>query len=419
MSKNGPMLIIGILFFVFGFVSWLNAILIPYFKLSLELTLAQAMLVAFAFYISYFILSFPSSWILGKTGFKKGMMLGLLIMAAGALVFIPAAVVRSYPAFLVGLFTQAAGLTILQSATNPYVTILGPLESAATRISIMGVCNKVAGAVAPLVLMSAITSHPDEIDELQRGLPLLSANEANAVFTDLTQRLILPYGIMAGVLILLALFVYFSGIPEITESNEVKSKGRGLFQFPHLIYGAIAIFCSVSVEVLVIDSIISYAQYMGETFANAKYYATYTLLIMIVSYLTAIVVIPKYIRQRQALVYCSVFGIVLTLLVIIFTGYSSLWCLTILGLGNALLWPSIWPLSLDGLGTYTKRGTALMIMGVIGGAVTPVLYGYISKVSNPQGAYLVMVPCYAFLLFFATVGYKAGKDKPSLKVVTA
>jgi glucose/galactose transporter len=345
------------------------------------------------------------------------MMIGLVIMAIGAIIFIPAALTRNYAAFLAGLFTQAAGLTILQTAANPYVTILGPLESAATRISVMGVCNKVAGAIAPLLLINAITSHPSEIDDLQKSLPLLSANQANVILTDLTRRLILPYGMMAAALLLLALFIYFSGLPDIKEEASVKKAGS-LLQFPHLINGAIAIFCSVSVEVLVIDSIVSYAQHMGEPFSSAKYFATYTLVLMIVSYLLAIFTIPKYFSQRHVLIACSVFGIVMTLLVSAIDGISSVTCLALLGFGNALLWPSIWPLSLNGLGAYTKKGTALMIMGIIGGAVTPLLYGYLGKLADPQKAYLVMVPCYAFLLYFASVGYRAGRNKPLLKAVT-
>jgi fucose permease len=222
---------------------------------------------------------------------------------------------------------------------------------------------------------------------------------------------------MAIVLLLLALFIYFSGLPDIREETSAKKTGS-LFQFPHLVNGAIAIFCSVSVEVLVIDSIVSYAQHMGEPFANAKYFATYTLVLMIVSYLVAIFTIPKYFSQRHVLITCSVFGIVMTLLVAIIEGFTSVTCLAFLGFGNALLWPSIWPLALNGLGAYTKKGTALMIMGIIGGAITPLLYGYLGKLADPQKAYLIMIPCYAFLLYFAAVGYKAGRNKPVLKAVT-
>ncbi|MGI8583305.1 MAG: MFS transporter, partial [Chitinophagaceae bacterium] len=169
--------IIGGLFFIFGFVSWLNAVLIPYFKLACDLTTKQAMLVAFAFYISYFVMAIPASTILKKTGLKNGMTVGLLVMAAGALIFIPAALSRTYSLFLIGLFIQATGLTILQTASNPYITILGPIESAAKRISIMGICNKVAGAIAPLILIHAITKNPDEIDRLHKLLPTLPTTQ--------------------------------------------------------------------------------------------------------------------------------------------------------------------------------------------------------------------------------------------------
>src|SRR5438270_2480784 len=198
-SKFGPMLIIGSLFFVFGFVTWINSVLIPYFKLTCNLSVKEAMLVAFAFYISYFVMAFPSSFILKKTGYKKGMMLGLFVMAAGALIFIPAAATRAYPVFLIGLFVEATGLTLLQTAANPYVTILGPIESAASRISIMGVCNKVAGALAPLLLARALVKNPNEIDEIRSRLAGMTTDQQHAVLNELSSRLVFPYIMIAAV----------------------------------------------------------------------------------------------------------------------------------------------------------------------------------------------------------------------------
>ncbi len=417
-KKNyGPMLTIGSLFFVFGFVTWVNSVLIPYFKLICGLSVKEAMLVAFAFYISYFVMAFPSSIILKKTGYKNGMMLGLFVMAAGALVFVPAASTRAYGIFLIGLFIEATGLTLLQTAANPYVTILGPIESAASRISIMGVCNKLAGAIAPLLLVGAIVKNPNEIDQIKAQLVTMSAIQKNAVLDELSSRLISPYIVISLVLIGLGLLIKLTSLPDIHDQNTTTGAGlkpaenKSLFQHKHLLLGALAIFCGVSVEVLAVDSIINYAQYTGLSFREAKYFATYTLLIMIISYFIGIFTIPKIITQRKALTISATIGILLTVLAITIKGPTSVWFISLLGLGNALLWPSIWPLSLSGLGAATSKGSALLIMGVVGGGLAPLAYGALSDAANPQLAYWVLIPFYLFILYFSISGYKAGKPR--------
>ncbi|GAC1422253.1 MAG: sugar MFS transporter [Flavisolibacter sp.] len=424
-KKNyGPMVIIGALFFVFGFVTWVNSLLIPYFKLTCNLSVKEAMLVAFAFYISYFVMAFPSSFILSKTGYKNGMMLGLFVMAAGALIFLPAASTRAYPIFLLGLFIEAAGLTLLQTAANPYVTILGPIESAASRISIMGVCNKIAGAVAPLVLVGAIVKNPNELDLVKAELVNMSIPQQDQVLDGLAARLIIPYIIICAVLVGLGLLIKLAHLPDIKESSAAEAsyekpvqQNKSLFQNKHLVLGAIAIFCGVSVEVLSVDSIINYAQYTGLSFREAKFFATYTLLIMIISYCIGIFTIPKIIKQQNALIVSAAIGVLFASLAILVKGEASVWFISILGLGNALLWPSIWPLSLEGLGLSTSKGSALLIMGVVGGGISPLLYGVISDASNPQLAYCILIPFYLFILYFGITGYKAGKQKlsPALK----
>lgn len=436
-AKNGDyqaITIIGVLFFIFGFVSWLNSSLIPYFKLACGLNTRQSMLVAFAFYFSYFVMAVPSSAILKRTGFKNGMTLGLWVMALGALLFIPAALTRQFGAFLFGLFVQATGLTILQTASNPYITILGPIDSAAKRISIMGVCNKTAGAIAPLILLSAVTRNPDEIDQVKKMLPSLPLTQQTVLLNELAARLILPYIIMALVLAGLGMLIRYSSLPDVKEEDTlpagngtacIREKGMGsgaedrggvgvqktsIFQFPHLLLGVLAIFFGVGVEVLAVDSIIGYSEYVGYSFKEAKYFATYTLLIMIVSYLAGIIAIPKYIRQKKVLQASAVVGLIISLLAIATQGKASVWFVALLGLSNALLWPSTWPLALEGLGKFTKQGSALLIMGVVGGAITPLLYGELSDRYNPQSAYWIMVPCYVFIFFFAAKGYVIGKS---------
>ena len=409
----GPMIVIGSLFFVFGFVTWSNSVLIPYFKLVCELTVKEAMLVAFAFYISYFLMAFPSSYILKITGFKNGMMLGLFVMAAGAFIFIPAAFTRDYSIFLIGLFVEATGLTLLQTAANPYVTILGPIESAASRISFMGVCNKVGGAIAPLLLVGAIIKNPNEIDEVQKQLVTVSDSQKAHILDGLSARLISPYIVIGIVLIALGLVIRLTKLPDINDGASAgtapAADKESIWKHPHLVLGAIAIFCGVGVEVLTIDSIINYAQSVGFSFREAKYFASYALVIMIFSYIIGIFTIPKILTQRKALLYSAIWGISLTVLAILIKGPVSVWCIALLGFGNALLWPAIWPLSLDGLGKATRNGSALLIMGVVGGAVTPLIYGAVSDAVNPHFAYAVLIPFYVFILYYAVSGYKAGK----------
>lgn len=408
--------VIGILFFVFGFISWINSVLIPYFKLACSLGNKQAMLVAFAFYISYFVMAFPSSALLKKTGFKNGMSLGLIVMTAGALLFIPAARDRNYGLFLFGLFVQATGLTILQTAANPYITILGPLESAAKRMSIMGICNKVAGAIAPLILIHAITKTPDEIDHLFKILPTLSRARKDAVLDELSSRLIIPYLAIALVLVALCFIIRLSKLPDVGDSDEPRDDPAavdrtGIFKFPYLLLGAVAVFCGVSVEVLAIDSIINYGQYTGFSFREAKFFATYTLVFMLMSYIFGMVAIPRLVSQKKVLQYSAALGLVLSTIAICIAGKASVWCISFLGIANAMLWPSLWPLSIEGLGRFTKQGSALLIMGVIGAALVPLLYGYLSDYFDPRRAYIVLVPCYLFILFFAVKGHTIGKSR--------
>ncbi|MGB4400506.1 MAG: MFS transporter, partial [Daejeonella sp.] len=294
--KNKPVLhpiyIIGALFFVFGFITWLNSVLIPYLKIACELNNFESYLVAFSFYISYLVMAIPSGIILKKTGFKKGMALGLLIIAAGALIFIPAAMTRTYVLFLLGLFVQGTGLAILQTASNPYITILGPPESAAKRISIMGICNKLAGAIAPIVLGAVVLSNTDSL--LLRLETMDIASKA-AELDQLASRVILPYIIIVVVLVILGIVLNFSTLPEIDtdqEDDEVAAANTdkvSILQFPHLLLGVLALFLYVGVEVIAGDTIISYGASWGISLSTAKYFTTGTLISMIVGYIIGII----------------------------------------------------------------------------------------------------------------------------------
>lgn len=412
-------LIVGLMFFIFGFVSWVNAILIPYFKIACELTHFQSYFVAFAFYISYFIMSVPSSYLLKSVGFKKGMMIGFWVMSIGAFIFIPAAMARTYEIFLLGLFTLGTGLAILQTAANPYITVLGPKERAAQRISIMGICNKAAGILAPLVFAAVILKATDS--ELFKSLDTMSEVEKDAALDELIQRVIVPYAFVGLALVALGLMIRFSPLPEIDtehESEEVAKANSGkssIFQFPHLILGAIGIFLHVGTQVIAIDTIIGYAGSMGVQLMEAKVFPSYTLFLTICGYVLGIISIPRFISQVNALRLCTVLGMIFAFLIIFaqgqvtFLGHTtdiSIYFVVLLGFANSLIWAGIWPLALDGLGKFTKLGASIMIMGLCGNAILPLVYGYFADEYSLRAAYWVLIPCYAFLVFYAVYGHK-------------
>lgn len=410
--------IIGTLFFIFGFVSWVNAILIPYFKIACELTNFQSYLVTFAFYISYFVMSVPASYLLKKSGFKKGMFIGFVAMSVGAFIFVPAALTRAYEVFLVGLFTIGVGLAILQTAANPYITVLGPKESAAQRISIMGIFNKGAGILAPIIFAAVILKATDT--ELFRSLDTMGEAEKDAALNELIRRVILPYTCVGTVLLALGLLVLFSPLPEIdteVETPEVASANhskRSIFEFPHLILGALAIFLHVGTQVIAIDTIIGYANSMHIDLLEAKVFPSYTLFATICGYIMGIVCIPKYFSQLSALRFCTALGLLLSIVIQIAHGQVtflnhtadiSIWMVVLLGFANSLVWAGIWPLALDRLGKFTKLGASIMIMGLCGNALLPLLYGYFADLFDVRSAYWVLFPCYAYLVFYAFRGY--------------
>lgn len=407
-------IIIGILFFIFGFVTWLNGILIPYLKIACELTSFQSLLVAFAFYISYLVMSLPSSYVLDKTGFKRGMMVGLLIMAVGALIFIPAALTRTYSVFLAGLFVMGTGLAMLQTASNPYITIIGPRESAATRISIMGICNKIAGSLAPLILAYFILS---DGDAFVANLQTLTEAEKMIALDGLAARVITPYIIIAVTLAILGIMIRFSPLPEIEMEAEeevdkdVVDKKTSIFQFPHLWLGALALFLYVGVEVIAGDTIIRYGMSLGIPIAEAKVFTSYTLIAMVVGYvLIGILLVPKVISQRTALKISAVLGIVFTLLAIYTQDKTSVLFVALLGLANALVWPAMWPLAIHDLGKFIKTGSSILVMMIAGGAILPLIWGKMSDIfiDHPQNAYWICIPCYLYILYYSLWGFKVG-----------
>ena len=426
-QKNNiiPIIIIASLFFIFGFVTWINGALIPFMKTINELTDAQSYLVASASYISFVIMALPASYILNKIGYKKGMSLGLIIMAIGALVFIPAAEARTYWVFLTGIFLQGVGMTILQTAANPYITILGPIESGAKRIAIMGIANKTAGALGSLIFGALLLSGIDETKEKLNGATF---EEKNALLDTMANSVFMPYLVMTIVLFLLGVLIRKAPLPNV-EADETKEITAGttaktsIFQFPNLWLGVLALFVYVGAEVIAGDTIIAYGISLGFTGEEAKYFTTYTLMAMVATYALGVFLIPKYVKQKTALIASAILGIVFSLCIINTTGFTTILFVAALGIANALVWPAIWPLTLEGLGKFTKTASALLIMAISGGAIIPPLYGRIVDANKHEliangiqeadaiatastSSYWILIPCYFIILFFAIWGHK-------------
>jgi glucose/galactose transporter len=425
--------IIGLFFFIFGFVTWLNGILIPFLKTACELNDFQAYFVTAAFYISYFVMALPSSAILKITGFKNGMSIGLWVMSIGCLIFIPAALARTYGLFLTGLFVMGTGLALLQTASNPYITIIGPRESAAKRISIMGIANKFAGAIAPIILASVILKDSHVLEE-----KLAQATDAAmraTLLDDLAQRVIGPYIIMAVILVLLGLLLRFAHLPEVDTDAEDESAGSGItkktsvWQFPHLILGVIALFFYVGVEVIAGDTIIRYGQSLKIPMESAKYYTSLTMLSMILGYLLGIILIPKYLKQATVLKIYTIIGLLFAFGAILTPSHISITIpfadlvtfkpltlilpvtvlfVALLGFANSIVWPAMWPLALNGLGRFTKTASAMLIMAIAGGSLIPLAYGALAKNISTQTAYWICVPCYLVIMYYAFIGHKVG-----------
>lgn len=418
-SNLVSLLLIGLLFSIFGFVTWLNGTLIKFLQTACDLNNTQASLVTFAFFISYFVMALPSSAILKKTGFKNGMGLGLLVMAVGCALFIPAAQQRNYQLFLLGLFTQGLGLSILQTASNPYVTIVGPIESAAKRISLMGICNKLAGALGSFILGRIL------LDPLKQ----INADIASAAFdkeqllNNLAQRIISPYLALSIFLVVVAIFIRFSPLPDVKDEDETAlipgHAERPLGSYTYLWLGALAIFAYVGVEVLAGDYIINFGTYLGVPIEYAKYLTSLTLAFMLAGYGLGVLLIPKFISQEKALLLNVFGGIVFACGAIFLSGKIAVFCLAFLGFFHAVMWPAIWPMAIKGLGKWTKTGSALLIMGIAGGAVIPFLYSHLADNigGNLQEAFIVLLPCYAYIMYFALKGHKIGFKAPKTKPV--
>ncbi len=398
---------IGLLFAVFGFAAWLNSILIPYFQLTLELSDVQTTLVTFAFFIAYVIMALPSSWVLKKIGFRSGLVLGLVVMAAGALLFIPAAYSRAYWLFLTGLFVMGTGQALLQTAANPYITILGPIESAAQRNSFMGVCNKLAGIASqhllgPILLLNA--------DILLSKLQQMTATEKKLALDEMILRVVNPYWIMTASLIGIALLMWLVNLPAVNEEeNNADESGitkASVWLYPNLILGVMALFCAEGLESITSYYIIPYGQQMGFSLAASQQFVDYIIYAMLAGYGCGIFFIPKYISQSKALSICAFIGMVLCVIAIFSGGFTAVVCMIGMGFCNALNWPSIWPLAIKGVGGFTKTAAAMLIMAIAGDAIFPVVYAALNTHFGITSGIGLLLCLYAIIFYYARVGYK-------------
>lgn len=406
-----PLVIIGGLFFIFGFVTWAIAVLIPYLQIACELTSIQAMLVSSAFYISYFVMAIPSGYLLKKIGYKNALTFGLVSMAVGSLLFIPAAMTRIYAVFLLGLFVQGLGLSILQTASNPYVTILGPRESGARRMSIMGICNGVAGILGPLILGSIVLK---DTDGLTTALETMAIAEKTFLLDELARKVVVPYLLIAGLLLLVALAIHFSSLPEVVEEEEEEltsetpysASKKSIVQFPHLMLGVFTLFIYVGVEVIAGNTIIGYGSFQGIAMSSAKLFTSMTLFFMLTGYVVGIIGIPRYFSQQQSLIFSSLLGILFIIASQLTSGFTSVLFIALLGLANSLMWPSIWPLAISDLGRFTKVGSSLLVMAISGGAVLPLIYERLADSLDARQAYWMVVPGYLIIALYALWGHK-------------
>jgi glucose/galactose transporter len=408
-----PMLIIGLLFFIFGFVTWLNGPLIQFVELAFDLNTVNAFLVLMVFYLSYFFLALPASWILRRSGMKRGMALGLFVMAVGAAVFGEFVVRRWYPGALSGLFVIGAGLALLQTAANPYISILGPIESAAQRIAFMGICNKIAGILAPLVI-GALVMHG--LGDLKAQVQAADAAGKAALLDAFAARVHVPYLVMACLLALLGFWIAKSPLPEIraAEVNRASDDGRadakGLFAYPHLWLGVLCLFVYVGVEVMAGDAIGTYGRGFGLPVDETKFFTSFTLAAMLVGYVVGLLTIPRFISQARYLALSAVLGALLSIGAFLSHGYVSVGFVAALGFANAMMWPAIFPLAIAGLGRLTETGSALLVMGIAGGAIIPQAFALLRERHDFQLVFvLIMLPCYLYILFYALRGYRAGR----------
>jgi MFS transporter, FHS family, L-fucose permease len=400
-----PLVILGLLFFVIGFGVGISSILIPFLQKAFTLSTAQSYLVTVAIFSAFVIFGAPSGVLIRKIGYKMTMLASFFVMALGMVLFVPSAHYQSFPFFLLALFISGIGNTLLQAAVNPYVTIIGPKESAAMRMCLMGIMNKAAWWIGPVFL----------------GIFL---NINNAKLDDVTFPFYLVTAILAG----LGIFMYFAPLPEVKAEGEddtaadaatsITGQKTSILQFPHLLLGILTIFIYVGVETLPMASMVDFAKSIFPTNTDLAGFTKFVPIGMMIGYIFGVLMIPKVISQTLALKLVAVTGIIASLAVIYLPGNYGIYCLGLIGFANSLMWPAIWPLAIADLGKFTKTGSSLLVMGIVGGAIIPLIFGLLVDAfktgdviltATYQSAYWIFIPCYLFILYYAVAGHKIRK----------
>ena len=387
-----PLGLMLLLWFGIGFITALNDILVPHFKDVFHLTNVLALLVQMVFFGAYFVMSLPSGWILGRIGSKRGILGALLTMGCGLLLFLPASSTISYPLFLFALFVVGSGLALLQVAINPYVGALGPPETAASRLNLCGGFNSVATTLAP---------------RLGAAFIFIAAGATTA---ELAQTVRMPYLLLAGCAFLMAAVTYFVQLPELIEKSPQGGAGGGggAWQFRHLRLGAVAIFCYVGAEVAIGSMMINFLGQpeMGSLSheAAAKYVSLYWGGAMVARFIGFVAL--RRIRAARAMLFVATMACIMVSVTILGHGPLALWAIVSCGLFNSVMWPCIFPMSVEGLGRYTSQGSGILITMVVGGAVVPEVQGWLADTFSYRHSYIVVLLCYVYLVYFALSGHR-------------
>jgi FHS family L-fucose permease-like MFS transporter len=385
-----PIAILYILFFMWGFVTALNDILVPHLKGLFELNYTQATLVQFCFFGAYFTMSFPASWLIDKIGYKRSAVVGLGLMGLGCALFYPASVVVWYPLFLFALFVLASGMTVLQVTANPYVVALGKPETGSSRLNLAQGFNSLAHTTAPLFGTLLILS----------PAALGQASKAEAVQV--------PYVGLAIFLCILAIFFARARLPTIETRQEERAAGDSILNHRHLLFGALAIFMYVGAEVSIGSFLVNFfgekhIMNMPEEVAG-NYVSYYWGSAMVGRFVGAL--LQRFIKPQLVLAFCCVGTISLVITTVVSSGEVAMWSILLVGFFNSVMFPTIFSLSIFGLGKLTSRASGLLVMMIFGGAFIPVLQGILADNIGIHRSFLITVACYAYVMWFAWRGYR-------------
>ena len=415
-STRSALVMVTTLFFIWGFITCLNDILIPHLKSVFTLNYAEAMLAQFFFFLAYFVFGLPAGSVINWIGYKKTMVAGLLVMAVGALLFIPAAMAPSYPMFLVALSIVAGGMTLLQVSANPYVAALGPAKTAASRLNMAGAFNSLGTTIAPKVggffILGAAALAPEAVQRL--------APEAHHAYLVSQASVVkMPYLVLAVILVAFALAMAMFKLPTLATENLTSHADshieRSIWQYRHLILGIVAIFVYVGAEVSIGSFLVNYLN-QGDignlTLKAAAGYVTYYWMGAMIGRVAGTGITQKF-RAGSVLGIAAMVAFVLVGISMLTFGHLAMWSIILVGLFNSIMWPNIFALSLTDLGPLTNRGSSLLVMAVIGGAIVPLVQGVLADHIGIHHAFILPMICYVYICFYGFKGSQVPKHLSS------